>query len=200
LQELRRGLNQAGIYSLTFSTGAHWLCVSSDSGTAHVFSLECPAPDPVMGANVTHRIMGARERSNTGPGNPKSWLTGISGVLPAYFASEWSYARYRGASRALPDCRQLHATDIVCHAGISVPSICSFGPSSGPSEVPCEPHVPGSRVSGQRRMAGSDSHHDVQVTTLIVVGADCTLHKCSFPGEGGDCESTFATTFLRSQK
>ena len=61
VQELRRGMSQAstsctrrvaavpddcwwqaGIYSLTFSTGAHWLCVSSDAGTAHVSAMLCP--------------------------------------------------------------------------------------------------------------------------------------------------------------
>lgn len=131
LQELRRGLSQAGIYSLVFSIGAHWLCVSSNTGTAHVFSLANPAPDPVKDTNVTHRVIGGRERVSVGPSNPKSWLGSVSGVLPGYFSSEWSFARYRG---------------------VSVPSICTFGPSSGPSEV----------------------------NTLIVVGADCTLTNAYF--------------------
>jgi len=151
LQELRRGLSQAGIYSLTFSTGARWLCVSSDAGTAHVFSLGNYA-DPVEGTDVTHRVMGGREREIEGPGNPKSWLRPLKQVLPSYFSSEWSFARYRGSA--------------------SVPSICSFGSGSGPSEV----------------------------TTLIVVGADCTLHKCNFSQYGGDCERVFATTFMRGQQ
>jgi len=149
LQELRRGISQAGIYSLVFSIGAHWLCVLSDSGTAHVFSLVCPAPDPVKDTNKTHRVMGAREHVSVGPSNPKSWLSTVGGVLPSYFSSEWSFARYRG---------------------IAVPGICTFGPASGPSEV----------------------------KTLIVVGADCTLHKCVFSETGGECERTFACTFLRT--
>ena len=151
LQELRRGLSQAGIYSLTFSTGARWLCVSSDAGTAHVFSLGSPAPDPVEGTDVTHRVMGGREREVEPPANTTSWLRPLKQMLPSYFASEWSFARYKG---------------------LSVPSICSFGSASGPSEV----------------------------TTLVVVGADCTLHKCSFSGYGGDCERTFAAAFMRSQR
>ena len=38
-QELRRGSDSAEIYSLCFDAKSHFLCVSSDKGTVHIFSL-----------------------------------------------------------------------------------------------------------------------------------------------------------------
>ena len=47
LRELRRGSDPARIYSLAFSRGDRpdWVAVTSDKGTAHVFSLRAPPPD-----------------------------------------------------------------------------------------------------------------------------------------------------------
>ena len=39
LQELRRGLEYAQIYSLSFDYSGKWLAISCDSGTIHIFSL-----------------------------------------------------------------------------------------------------------------------------------------------------------------
>ncbi|XP_047323175.1 autophagy-related protein 18a-like [Impatiens glandulifera] len=87
LQEVRRGADRAEIYSLAFSSGGQWLAVSSDKGTVHVFSLK-----------VDSGSMGI-ERSSSEPqtfGPPAtSSLSFIKGVLPKYFSSEWSVARFR---------------------------------------------------------------------------------------------------------
>jgi WD40 repeat protein len=39
LQEVRRGLDKADIYSIALSPNVQWLAVSSDKGTVHIFSL-----------------------------------------------------------------------------------------------------------------------------------------------------------------
>ena len=69
LQEFRRGVDRADIYSLTFSMAAEWLAVSSDKGTVHLFAL--------------------RKQ------NMKSSLSFLGNVLPSYFNSEWSFAQFR---------------------------------------------------------------------------------------------------------
>lgn len=50
-QELRRGADPACIYSIAFSKGErpHWLALSSDKGTVHVFSLDQRQPSPEAG-------------------------------------------------------------------------------------------------------------------------------------------------------
>uniref|UniRef100_A0A452Y3N4 BCAS3 domain-containing protein n=1 Tax=Aegilops tauschii subsp. strangulata TaxID=200361 RepID=A0A452Y3N4_AEGTS len=39
LQEVRRGVDKAEIYSIALSPNLQWLAVSSDKGTMHIFSL-----------------------------------------------------------------------------------------------------------------------------------------------------------------
>ncbi|XP_042420319.1 autophagy-related protein 18a-like [Zingiber officinale] len=86
LQEVRRGADRAEIYSLAFCSDMHWLAVSSDKGTVHVFSLKInlgltvndkPRPAPVPNASISN-----------------SHLSFIKGVLPKYFHSEWSVAQF----------------------------------------------------------------------------------------------------------
>ncbi|KAJ1928319.1 Phosphatidylinositol 3,5-bisphosphate-binding protein [Tieghemiomyces parasiticus] len=45
LNELRRGVDRAEIYSIAFSHDSTRLCVSSDKGTIHIFNLEIGAPE-----------------------------------------------------------------------------------------------------------------------------------------------------------
>lgn len=40
LQELRRGMEYAQIYSLSFDMPSKWLACSSDTGTIHIFNLK----------------------------------------------------------------------------------------------------------------------------------------------------------------
>ena len=74
LFEFRRGAQQTEIYSLAFSKSLKYLCCCSEKGTGHVFSLS--------GA-------GAAEHKNR-----QSSLSFMSGVLPSYFSSEWSFAQF----------------------------------------------------------------------------------------------------------
>jgi WD repeat-containing protein 45 len=71
LYELRRGIDKAEIYSIAFHTTSEWVACSSDKGTVHIYSI------------------GAKKC------NGKSSLAFMKKVLPKYFESEWSYARFK---------------------------------------------------------------------------------------------------------
>ncbi|KAI0306979.1 WD40-repeat-containing domain protein [Multifurca ochricompacta] len=75
IRELRRGSDQAEIYGVAFRPDEAEICVWSDKGTIHVFSL----------------ITGA------GPLNRQSKLSSLTSFIPIpkYFESEWSYAQFR---------------------------------------------------------------------------------------------------------
>jgi len=75
VRELRRGTDKAEIYGVAFRPDEREVCVWSDKGTVHVFSLA--------------RESGASNRHST-----FSPLTPYI-PLPKYFDSEWSYAQYR---------------------------------------------------------------------------------------------------------
>ncbi|CAL8461731.1 g1262 [Coccomyxa elongata] len=90
LQELRRGADPACIYSIAFSKGdrPHWLALSSDKGTVHVFSLDQRQPSPEAGAAAINDAGSLR--------NPVSPFSFVSAIFPvSYFASERSFAQYR---------------------------------------------------------------------------------------------------------
>ncbi|OMJ95379.1 hypothetical protein SteCoe_1301 [Stentor coeruleus] len=71
LQEFRRGIDRAEIYCMAINPTSEWIACSSDKGTVHVYSL---------GENVL---------------NPKSGLRFMKKILPKYFDSEWSFAKFR---------------------------------------------------------------------------------------------------------
>jgi len=95
LQELRRGADRAEIYSISFNFNSAWLCVSSDKGTIHIFSLIGSDSDssnrpPTAPANGEINAEGDNPVHN-----PKSSLSFMKGLLPKYFSSEWSFAQFR---------------------------------------------------------------------------------------------------------
>lgn len=71
--ELRRGADNATIYSLAFDRDSERLCAVSDTGTLHVFLL-------TVG---TH---------NADTANRQSAFNPVQTVLPKYFSSDWSFA------------------------------------------------------------------------------------------------------------
>lgn len=88
LQELRRGADRAEIYSIAFSVNAHWLAVSSDKGTVHLFGLS-------NGNSMENRTTSKNVVSAMANANPGSTFSFMRGMLPKYFSSEWSYAQFR---------------------------------------------------------------------------------------------------------
>lgn len=80
LTELRRGSNHAKIYCINFNHSSSAVCVASDHGTIHVFNLEEQT----------------KEKN-------------ISQILPKYFSSHWSFAKF-----SIP-------------TGPSIHCICAFG-------------------------------------------------------------------------
>ncbi|XP_008484634.1 WD repeat domain phosphoinositide-interacting protein 3 [Diaphorina citri] len=71
LNELRRGANTASIYCINFNPDSSYLCVSSDHGTVHVFSVD-----------EAQKI------------NKQSSLASAS-FLPKYFSSSWSFCKFQ---------------------------------------------------------------------------------------------------------
>ncbi|KAK0491000.1 SVP1-like protein 2 [Armillaria novae-zelandiae] len=74
VRELRRGTDKADIFGVAFRPDEEELCVWSDKGTVHVFTLVLSA--------VSNRQSSLSPLTNYLP-------------LPKYFESEWSYAQYR---------------------------------------------------------------------------------------------------------
>ncbi|KAM0883743.1 hypothetical protein ACQ4PT_031439 [Festuca glaucescens] len=105
LQEVRRGLDKAEIYSIALSPNVQWLAVSSDKGTVHIFSLkvrvagEDSSQDlrtleaPRMDHQNSSTSMDPLIQTNTGS-NASSSLSFMKGILPRYFSSEWSFAQF----------------------------------------------------------------------------------------------------------
>jgi hypothetical protein len=73
LHELRRGLEYANIYGLSFDPSSEFLAMSCDSGSVHIFSL----------------IKEKKEIKN-----PTSKFRFLKNFVP-YFDSEWCFAKYK---------------------------------------------------------------------------------------------------------
>ncbi|GLB33699.1 putative WD40 repeats containing protein [Lyophyllum shimeji] len=74
IREFRRGTDKADIYGVAFRPDERELCVWSDKGTVHIFTLAA-----------------------SGTSNRQSTFSPLTPFLPLpkYFDSEWSYAQYR---------------------------------------------------------------------------------------------------------
>ncbi|XP_072958766.1 autophagy-related protein 18c-like isoform X1 [Typha angustifolia] len=105
LQEVRRGLDRADIYSIALSPNVQWLAVSSDKGTVHIFSLrvrvagedsstnQSIAQDPGLVHQSSSSSLDALVPSKPGA-NTSSSLSFMKVMLPKYFSSEWSFAQF----------------------------------------------------------------------------------------------------------
>ncbi|XP_051121663.1 uncharacterized protein LOC127245063 [Andrographis paniculata] len=115
LQEVRRGVDRADIYSIALSPNVQWLAVSSDKGTVHIFSLRVrvvgedsstdstAAKSPQLLHQNSSNALDPLISPSTGA-NPGSSFSFMKGVLPKYFSSEWSFAQFH-----LPDTTQFIA-------------------------------------------------------------------------------------------
>lgn len=106
VQEVRRGVDRADIFSISFSSNAQWLAVSSDRGTIHVFSLRGEMQEGEDKSFKERDSSAGLGNSSSSKGlaspimssNRGSTLSFMKGVLPRYFSSEWSFSQFR-----LPD-------------------------------------------------------------------------------------------------
>ncbi|XP_010505835.1 PREDICTED: autophagy-related protein 18c-like isoform X2 [Camelina sativa] len=102
LQEVRRGVDRADIYSIALSPNVQWLAVSSVKGTVHIFSLRVRVVGEDSHSTENAALLTQHTYSNSLQGlvspttgtNPGSSLSFMRGVLPKYFSSEWSYAQF----------------------------------------------------------------------------------------------------------
>lgn len=142
LQEVRRGMDRADIYSMALSPSVQWLAVSSDKGTIHLFSLRVRVvgeDSPTCLTAVQSPTMSRQNSSSsldplispTSSNNPGSSLSFMRGVLPKYFSSEWSFAQFH-----LPENTQFIAAfgsqNTVITVGLDGSFYrCSFDPVNG---------------------------------------------------------------------
>ncbi|GLT74063.1 hypothetical protein SLA2020_458840 [Shorea laevis] len=161
LQEVRRGVDRADIYSIALSSNVQWLAVSSDKGTVHIFSLRVrvvgegsssrssPANSPpLFHQNFSTSLDGLISPSSGA--NPGSSLSFMRGVLPKYFSSEWSFARFH-----LPEDTQYIAAfgsqNTVVIVGMDGSFYrCSFDPAHG-GEMLQQEYVRFLKADGQPR-------------------------------------------------
>lgn len=101
LHELRRGANNAVIYCINFNHDSSLLCVASDHGTVHIFSIEDPKK------------------------NKQSSLASAS-FLPKYFSSKWSFSKFQvpGNSQCIcafgaqsPQATDTNSVIVICADG-----------------------------------------------------------------------------------
>ena len=111
LKELRRGTENAEIYSIAFEPSGKFIACSSDRKTIHIFILGADGQNPTANGNKGQNVGPAKEEQEE-PKNHKSVLgkiTNFFGVQKSYFNSEWSFAQFR-----INDTK----------------AICSFGPDN----------------------------------------------------------------------
>ncbi|XP_010525421.1 PREDICTED: autophagy-related protein 18c-like [Tarenaya hassleriana] len=139
LQEVRRGVDRADIYSIALSPNVQWLAVSSDKGTVHVFSLRVRVVGEDSHSSESAALLAQQTFSNslgaivspTTGTNPSSSLSFMRGVLPKYFSSEWSFAQFR-----VPEITQFFAA-FGCQNTVAIIGMdgsfyrCSFDPVNG---------------------------------------------------------------------
>lgn len=102
LQELRRGREKADIYSICFDLKSQWLACTSDRNTIHIFTVNVKfdAQNPIKlspeeEVKAVDEELDEKKEGTDRPENKKSKLNFLKGVLPKYFDSEWSYARFK---------------------------------------------------------------------------------------------------------
>lgn len=110
LNEFRRGVDRAEIYSIAFNSDSTRICAGSDKGTVHIFNLDGAtggtrvynggAGSPSAGPHYGEVIQ-PHHSSQMSTGNRQSSFAFMKDLLPKYFSSAWSFAQFKVAA----DCR-----------------------------------------------------------------------------------------------
>lgn len=92
VREFRRGTDKAEIYGVAFRPDERELCVWSDKGTVHVFTLGVSGASYVLISTLASTPITCQFHRNR-----QSTFSPLAPFLPLpkYFESEWSYAQYR---------------------------------------------------------------------------------------------------------
>ncbi|KAF6142995.1 hypothetical protein GIB67_000062 [Kingdonia uniflora] len=176
LQEVRRGVDKAEIYSLALSPNVQWLAVSSDKGTVHIFGLRVRVvgedasnqlSTAAQDSSLVHQISSTSLDSLISPAtaaNPGSSLSFMKVVLPKYFSSEWSFAQIH-----LPEITRFVAAfgsqNTVVMVGMD--GRCSFDPLNG-GEMAQQEKLPSRPVlQPQFRCGASSSFPDYIIEPLL---------------------------------
>ena len=102
VKEFRRGADKAEIHCIAFNAASTALCVSSDKGTVHIFSLPSRLSASTQNSGggagarntvINQTLAGANSGSGSAEKNKSSSLSFMKDVLPSYFSSEWSMVR-----------------------------------------------------------------------------------------------------------
>ncbi|KAJ3029527.1 hypothetical protein HDV00_009552 [Rhizophlyctis rosea] len=115
VNELRRGVDRANIYSIAFNLEETNLCVASDKGTIHIFTIGSgeggstliapgtsipPTIKPNSQIPSISRTSSQSSLSSSGNNpssskpNRQSFLSSFAPYLPKYFSSEWSFVQF----------------------------------------------------------------------------------------------------------
>jgi hypothetical protein len=70
------------------------LACSSDKSTIHVFAVHADKYDTLNGIKLADEDQKVQDDDDQ-PENKKSKLSMFKGILPKYFESEWSFAKFR---------------------------------------------------------------------------------------------------------
>lgn len=98
LRELRRGVDRAEIYCLSFNPTSTYLACSSDKGTVHIYSLtDTGASGPNASQQQQQEQQRQQQQIEANATSGLSFMRGlVPGLVPKYFGSEWSCAQVRG--------------------------------------------------------------------------------------------------------
>ncbi|KAG7009625.1 SVP1-like protein 2 [Physcia stellaris] len=95
--ELRRGVDQALVFSIAISPNSNLLAVTSDKSTLHIFDLPHPRPQSSRSESPAGRSLrstnGSTISDGTEEGNKRKWgLLGKIPLLPRVFSDIYSFA------------------------------------------------------------------------------------------------------------